>query len=55
LALVPSDVFTVEGHPPARVRVALGTAASQTVLRQALVSVSAALRHKRVVEYENIV
>lgn len=55
LALVASDVFTVEGEPPPRVRIALGTASSLAALQTALASVSQALRHKRLAGYEPIV
>lgn len=55
LALVPSDVFTVEGKAPGRVRIALGTAADQPALLDALTSVAAAMQHKRAQGYDNVV
>lgn len=55
LALVPSDVFTVEGEAPGRVRIALGTATDQPALLDALTSVAAALQHKRAHGYDNVV
>ena len=55
LALVPSDVFTVAGDAPGRARIALGTAADQGALAEALTAVAAALDHKRAQGYHNVV
>lgn len=55
LALVPSDVFTVAGDAPGRARIALGTAADQGALTEALTAVAAALGHKRAQGYHNVV
>ncbi|MFH5923527.1 PLP-dependent aminotransferase family protein [Roseomonas xinghualingensis] len=44
LAVVPGDAFTVEGDPPPRVRLALGTAMEQGMLRRSLEIVAGALR-----------
>jgi DNA-binding transcriptional MocR family regulator len=55
LALVPSEVFTVEGEPPRRVRIALGAASGRESLREALIATRAALQHKRPPGYGSIV
>jgi DNA-binding transcriptional MocR family regulator len=44
LAVVPGDAFAVEGEAPPRVRIALGAATEQEMLRHSLGIVAAALR-----------
>lgn len=55
LALVPSNVFTVEGEPPQRARIALGSATSRESLAVSLRGVSDLLRHKRSPGFDDIV
>jgi DNA-binding transcriptional MocR family regulator len=55
LALVPSDVFTVAGPPPARVRIALGAASGQEALRTSLQSVATALNHNPMQGFTDVV
>jgi DNA-binding transcriptional MocR family regulator len=54
LALVPSEVFTVQGRPPERVRIALG-APDRESLRGSLLAISTALQHRRSKGYEEVV
>ncbi len=55
LALVPSDVFTVQGAPPERVRIALGAAPDRAALQRSLTAIAAALQHRRIRGYEEVV
>jgi DNA-binding transcriptional MocR family regulator len=55
LALVPSEVFTVQGRPPERVRIALGAAPDREALRGSLQAISAALLHRRTQGYDEVV
>ena len=55
LALVPSDVFAVAGHPPPRVRIALGAATGREALRNSLLSVAAALLHNPMQGFADVV
>jgi len=55
LALVPSEVFTVQGRPPERVRVALGAAPDRASLLTSLDAIAAALQHRRIPGYEEVV
>jgi DNA-binding transcriptional MocR family regulator len=55
LALVPSDVFTVEGDPPPRARIAIGTASTRDSLEAALSVVATELRHERFDRFDAIV
>lgn len=55
LALVPGEVFTVEGDAPPRVRIALGTVPDEAALRESLHAVAAALRHRRIPGYGGVV
>ncbi|MCP1197179.1 PLP-dependent aminotransferase family protein [Acetobacter senegalensis] len=55
LGLVPSNVFTVEGEAPQRVRIALGSSTSRENLTNSLESVAKFLKHKRTVEFAGIV
>jgi DNA-binding transcriptional MocR family regulator len=55
LALVPSEVFTVQGAPPARVRIALGAAPDRAALVTSLEAIAAALQHRRTRGYEAVV
>jgi DNA-binding transcriptional MocR family regulator len=55
LALVPSEVFTVQGAPPERVRIALGAAPDRPALITSLEAIAAALQHRRIRGYEEVV
>ncbi|GAN91396.1 transcriptional regulator MocR/GntR [Gluconobacter frateurii M-2] len=55
LALVPSNVFTVEGEPPQRARIALGSATNRESLAGSLQGVADLLRHKRSPGFDDIV
>lgn len=55
MALVSSTVFTVEGAPPQRVRVALGCAATMQALAASLNGIAALLRQKRAPGFDDIV
>ncbi|MBB2188498.1 PLP-dependent aminotransferase family protein [Gluconacetobacter azotocaptans] len=55
LGLVPSTVFTVEGEPAQRVRIALGSAATLDSLEVSLHGVVSVLQHKRSPGYTDIV
>jgi DNA-binding transcriptional MocR family regulator len=55
LALAPSDLFAVAAPPPNAVRIGLGAAQNQAVLRTALLSVAAALQAEAPAELQEIV
>jgi DNA-binding transcriptional MocR family regulator len=55
LALVPSDVFTVQDRPPERARIALGAASDRAELLTSLEAIAKALQHRRSKGYEEVV
>jgi DNA-binding transcriptional MocR family regulator len=55
LALVPSTVFTINGEPPQRARIALGSAPDAASLEESLRGVVSVLQHKRSPGFADIV
>ncbi|NVN06613.1 PLP-dependent aminotransferase family protein [Asaia spathodeae] len=55
LALVPSSVFTVSGDPPAAVRMALGSAADLSELRDSLTNLRSVLEYRPAEGFSDVV
>lgn len=55
LGLVPSSVFTVEGEPPQRIRIALGSATSRENLTNSLKGIVDLMNHKKTFGFDSIV